>query len=232
MLDVTEHIYGDAEWGFRVPECDSENPLEGWGVVCPVQTHSVNVAIADGSRDLFPDTDALVTVKRGMRIGIRTADCVPIVVYAPDVEAVAAIHAGWKGTIGRIVENTVGVLRGLGACPSAMRVWFGPSVCPGCYEVDDALASRFIEAGFGDHVIRGGALVDGASARPHIDLQGCNVSQFIGCGVSEENIMKSDICTRHTLLERGDGVHVSLPSWRREKGTSLRMLTWIGLGCG
>lgn len=68
-------------------------------LLMPRQTHTVNVAVAENPEEEFPDTDALVTFKRGLMIGVRTADCVPIVIWSPDAEGVAAVHAGWKGTL-------------------------------------------------------------------------------------------------------------------------------------
>ena len=70
-------------------------------VLLPVQTHSCTVAEVDSPCPL-PDTDAIITRTPGLRIGVRTADCVPLLLHAPDIRAVAAIHAGWKGTLGNI----------------------------------------------------------------------------------------------------------------------------------
>jgi hypothetical protein len=188
-------------------------------VVLPVQTHTTNVVrIVDGSEDLS-DVDALVTTRSDIAIGVRTADCVPIVLHAPDIHAVAAIHAGWRGTLNAIVDNTVGMLVGMGACPDIMRAAFGPSICCHCYEVDSALADRFASAGFA-------SCIDNSAAKPHIDLQGVNIRRLLALGLQEHNIVPSDFCTRHTLSTSGREL---LPSWRRTPATPQRLITIIHL---
>ena len=103
-------------------------------VLLPVQTHSCNVSEVDSPRPL-PDTDAIITRTPGLRIGVRTADCVPLLLHAPDIRAIAAIHAGWKGSLGDITGNTVRRLTEAGASPQLMQAAFGPSICGVCYEV-------------------------------------------------------------------------------------------------
>ena len=177
-------------------------------VVLPVQTHSCNVAVieASGSIPTFDDTDAVICLRRGMVIGVRTADCVPVVMYAPDNSATAAVHAGWKGSIGGIVTATLERLALLGADLSQLKVAFGPSICGRCYEVSEELAMRFTEAGFGEAV-----------SHRHVDLQKVNLLRLIRMGVRAENIAMSDVCTYETA---------TLPSWRRQS-SSRRLLTWI-----
>lgn len=191
-------------------------------VLMPRQTHTVNVAIAERADDVFEETDALVTFRKGLRIGVRTADCVPIVLWAPDVEGVAAVHAGWKGTLGGIVERTLDVLESRGAKREEIRVAFGPSIGVKRYEVDEGLAERFREAGFGSCV----SYPDGEGSRPHLDLQRVNIERLIRRGVNAENIRLSNYCTFNAVLPDG---RPRYPSYRRDGGTALRLVTSVVL---
>lgn len=181
-------------------------------VLIPCQTHTCNVGIVRRESDIgvFPDTDALVSFCPGLRIGVRTADCVPLLLYAPDIRAVSAIHAGWKGSLGGIVTATVNVLKSYGASPGMIQAAFGPSVCGGCYEVSAEMISDFRQAGFADCII----------GERNLDLESVNRRRLVMCGVGPANIRHSLACTRQTP---------SLPSWRRDPGTPVRLLTYIRL---
>lgn len=186
----------------------------------PFQTHSQNIGIVEDNKiRSFPDTDALVTFKDDVAIGVRTADCVPILIHAEDVNGIAAIHAGWKGTLGGIVDNTIDVLVEHGAAPSKMKVAFGPSISKTHYEVGKELAEKFVEAGFGDYV----SYPEGSGGKPHLDLQGVNMERFLRRGVPRENITLSDYCTFSSRDKEG---RYRFPSYRRDK-TSERILTSI-----
>ncbi len=189
--------------------------------VLPVQTHSLNVAEVTGPDDCFPETDALFTRLKNVAVGVRTADCVPIVMYATDIEAVAAVHAGWKGSLGGIAGTTVDRLVEAGADPGNIKVFFGCSICKDCYEVDQDLADKFISAGFGECVFQ----PDGAS-KPHIDLQGVNVRRLLGKGIKESNIVTNPDCTLETKDCRGNHAY---HSWRRTPGVTERNITAIML---
>lgn len=191
----------------------------GFDVVLPVQTHSCNVGIlprkecglesAEADERRFEDTDALICLRPGIAIGVRTADCVPLLLNAPDIGGVAAIHAGWKGSLHGIVSLTVERLKALGADPQLIHAAFGPSVCGGCYQVSIAMAEDFRRAGFGKAVI----------GERNIDLQQVNRLRLLEAGVQSGNIRLSDYCTLQTPW---------LPSWRRG-ATDRRLLSWIKL---
>ena len=80
----------------------------------------------------------------GLPIGVRTADCVPVILYAEDIKAVAAVHAGWKGTLGGIVDVVVDRLADMGSDPRNIHATFGISICGNCYEVDNDLGERSV----------------------------------------------------------------------------------------
>ncbi len=175
-------------------------------VVLPKQTHSCRVAIVPDEQCL-DDTDALITRSAHLPIGVRTADCVPVLLHAPDIRAVGAVHAGWKGSLGGIVSEAVEQLKRLGADPALMLAAFGPSICGECYEVSHELADKFRSAGFSECII----------GDRNLDLEAVNRARLIRAGLSKGNIQPKPCCTFQTPF---------LPSWRRAH-TDSRLVTWI-----
>lgn len=199
-------------------------------IIMPVQTHTVNVGVIDDSNAndalsggiIFGDTDALVSFVPGIAVAVRTADCVPVMLHAPDIRAVAAIHAGWRGTIGGIVANAVKVMTDRGADRSAISAFIGTAICGDCYEVSEELAASFSEKGFGQCLSLGRDA--GKDSKPRmLDLRTANRLILLRCGLSPENIRVSPFCTRHTFSK---GVF-PYPSWRREPGTLERLVSAI-----
>ena len=219
-------------------------------ILLPQQTHTANVAwvtpdllperIDLNPSPLFPDTDALITDINSLTIGVRTADCVPILLYAADIKAVAAIHAGWKGTLHGIVDNVIDMLTDRGCDPTKIHACFGPSICPQCYEVDPSLAQQFIDAGFADSVsyshtidpLTGNAF---AQRKPHLDLVKVNFKRMINKGLASNNINTSSPCTRHhcsatpSASATASSEAFTFHSWRRDPGTPARLITAITL---
>lgn len=180
-------------------------------VVRPVQTHSCNTVVIyrDGAIPNLDDTDAIICLRPDITIGVRTADCVPVLIHCPDLGAVAAIHAGWKGTLGGIVANALQRLRGLGADLSKAEVAFGPSICGACYEVSPEMAEDFAAAGYADCLI----------SHRHLDLEAANTRRLLAAGIPPDRIHPKRCCTYESSV---------LPSWRRAPSEQ-RLLTWISM---
>lgn len=191
-------------------------------MIIPEQTHSLNVGILTENQRSFPDTDAIITRLVGEEIGVRTADCVPVVLYAADIKAVAAVHAGWKGSEGGILSITIEKLKEMGSRPENIYVKFGPAICGDCYEVDSSLAERFIDKGFADCI----SYPDGPDGKPHIDLARVNAERCVDAKILRQNITMSDYCTKHSTDNAGNPI---FHSWRRSPGTTLRNFTTIQL---
>lgn len=203
----------------EVETADLMDIYKKWARI-PEQTHSCNVAVVDQHERYFEDTDALITFERDVPVGIRTADCVPILIYSPDMQCIGAIHAGWKGTLGGIVDNVLDILEEKGVDTALLRVAFGPSISKDMYEVDRELAERFIYAGFGKSVV----YPNGDEEKPHIDLQGVNMERFVRRGVRQENISLHAGCSYGSKREDGSPLYAS---HRRSGGAHARMLTCI-----
>lgn len=111
------------------------------GIILPVQTHSARVARL-GIDDLN-GADAIVAKGRGPMIGIRTADCLPLLMVDPEAQVYAAVHCGWRGTVAGIALNAVETMVAMGARPGRIRAAFGPHICSDCFEVGEDVASQF-----------------------------------------------------------------------------------------
>lgn len=207
------------------PVSDKEKDKEFYKnlAVLPEQTHSLNVGIVEDAGSEFKDTDALITFTHNLPIGIVTADCVPILLYAPDAQGVAAVHAGWRGTLGGILNSVLDILIGRGAHPENICAWFGPSICMVNYEVDGELAQKFIDAGFSDHVYDYDSTNSG---KRHIDLQDVNCQILLQRGLKSANIHLSSFCTCGQVRDLDRHIY---QSYRRDGEKAGRILTFIRL---
>ena len=101
-------------------------------VIQPHQTHSVNVIRIDDpeiTREQLEGVDALITDLQDVAIGVRTADCIPVLLYDPVRRAIGAAHSGWRGTVNMIAKKTiVEMVRLFGCSPSNIRAVIGPRV--------------------------------------------------------------------------------------------------------
>lgn len=168
-------------------------------LIIPHQVHSDKVLCIDNGVLSMPDAqrkevlegvDAVVTQMRGVCIGVSTADCIPVLLYDPATATVAAIHAGWRGTVAEIAAKTISVMIGkYGVSPSELRAVIGPGISLRNFEVGDEVYDRFAEAGFDM------ASVSRKYAKWHIDLWECNRQTLLGCGVKAENIHTECVCT-------------------------------------
>jgi hypothetical protein len=175
------------------------------GVTTAKQIHSCIVQKAD---EPIGEGDALIGGNPGVIIGIRTADCVPILLADPVSGAVAAIHAGWRGSAGGIAALAVHRLAAEWQTdPDNLRAAIGPSIGGCCYEVGPEVADRF--------GIR-------TSHPVHLDLPAINEMQLKAAGVW--NIWKSGECTFCTAEPEGYRFH----SFRRERDAAGRMVSFIG----
>lgn len=184
-------------------------------LVLPVQTHTTNVSVVSLPISTYNETDGLISTESSLAVGIRTADCVPVLLYATDIRAVAAVHAGWKGTLGGISTNAIARMTELGASPGNIHAFIGPAICGHCYEVGDDVARKFLDAG----------LIE-SPHHFHLDLRSINRRQLLMAGLKPENITVSDSCTKHSV---DNNARPAFPSWRREPGTAVRLISAIRL---
>jgi polyphenol oxidase len=176
----------------------------------PLQIHSGTVLRADAP-GTYPACDALITDRTDIALGISIADCTPILIVDVQRNAIAAVHAGWRGTVAEIACTAVAKMIGEYGCdPSAMRAFIGPCAGVCCYVVGEDVASHFAE-----HCLTR----EGTGVR--VDLKEANRAQLLAAGVRSENIEVSPLCT----ITESDLLH----SYRRDRERSGRMMAVIAL---
>ena len=222
------HYCGDAEEHVkhcRVELCNklgiSDNAL-----ILPRQTHESNILnIEDSFFSLDEEErnqklygiDAIVTTLPRVCIGVSTADCVPILLYDEDNGVVAAIHAGWRGTIQRIVEKTINyMIAEFSTLPKNIKAVIGPSISVDAFEVGDEVYEKFREKGFDMKMI--------AVRRDkwHINLWEANRIQLQNCGVVLNNIHLSRICTYTNYREFFSARRLGINSGRIFNGIMIK----------
>ena len=168
-------------------------------LLMPHQVHLTEVAVIDEAflcldenerQQHLEGIDAIMTDRAGVCIGVSTADCIPVLLYDNVHHAVCAIHAGWRGTVSRIVEQSIKAMTATyGTNPMDVVAQIGPGISLDSFEVGDEVYEAFAQAGFTMEQI------SRREAKWHIDLPACNRLQLLAMGVKPECISVSDICT-------------------------------------
>lgn len=142
---------------------------------------------------MLENIDALITNLPGYCVCVSTADCVPVLLYDKTNQVVAAIHAGWRGTAGRIVEKTLERMNELFATKGEdVIACIGPSISLESFEVGEEVYEAFLEEGFDMSSISDRKKETG---KHHIDLWEANRMQLLTFGTPEHQIEISGICT-------------------------------------
>ncbi|MEE9454540.1 MAG: peptidoglycan editing factor PgeF [Paracoccaceae bacterium] len=111
------------------------------------QVHSCDVLTLDGPLlHPPPKADAMVTRQPGLGLGILTADCAPVLFYDPQAQVIGAAHAGWKGALGGISDNTIAAMLALGAARENISAVIGPCISQRTYEVGPEFCEAFLDA--------------------------------------------------------------------------------------
>jgi len=194
---------------------------KGFHFVVADQTHSDHIKVI-GERqtkgwgsmdDAIEDCDALITQEKKVILTILTADCVPILLYDPKKEVVAAVHAGWKGTKAKIAAKTVLKMQELfDSNVEDIVAAVAPSIGRCCYEVGEDVAKHFFDTSEG-FTQKGDKFM--------LDLPYINKYQLLDAGVKESNIEMSGVCTACEVE--------AYFSYRKEQGCSGRFMSMIGM---
>lgn len=168
----------------------------------PHQVHGKDILVVDEAFTALPHAeqlaaldgvDAIITHVPGIAIAVTTADCVPVVLYDAEHHAVAAIHAGWRGTTQEIVRHTIDRMRQLYATDSAhLQAGIAPCIGVEAYEVGDEVVDALRSAGFDINSI---AIRNRSTGKMHIDLAAANADLLLRCGVELDHIEVCGICT-------------------------------------
>ena len=181
------------------------NAVLPYPVIQGHQVHGSRVALIDRpgmTREELEGYDAFITNKPGVAIGVRTADCVPILMYDPVNRAVAAVHAGWKGTVLHISQGVIDAMQQeFGTQASDLRVVIGPAIGPDSFQVGEEVVGKFKESGFPMEEIwsfRGPGDGSPMSGGHHINLFKANRWLLEEAGVPARNIQEYGIDTYTT----------------------------------
>ena len=166
------------------------------------QVHGDGIKLVDSQADIDDSEsrfDGLVSRMPGVLVGVKTADCVPVLIGDTGKRAFAAIHAGWRGTCARIASTAVETMRcEFGSDPSDMIAAIGPSVGPDDYEVGDALIDAFLDAGHSRRDVDRWFIR--TYAKPHLDLWTANRDQLTAAGLGADTIY---LCRLSTVSNAG-----------------------------
>lgn len=226
----------------RSAKAAHESGEEPWPIVTSRQIHSDLIHCVSSRPDHPPAGDGFITRTPGLLVGVLAADCLPIIVVDGKQRAVGVFHAGWRGTMKRIVEKGVGEMRRhFGSGPSDLKAVIGPGIRDCCYQVGPEIRDKF-ESQFAyakslfretkdsDEVREKYPLLflnqraPGHGELPKkifLDLAEANRRQLVDAGIGEKNISDVDFCTscRSELFF----------SHRADKGVTGRMMAVVGI---
>jgi len=211
----------DAQWAARRSRFAAAVGIANAGPAILSQVHGSGIVRADAElAGQAPQADGVLALRADrppVAPAVRIADCVPILFAARDGSALAAVHAGWRGTARGIVGRAVEQLERLGLGPDELIAAMGPAIGACCYEVDDEVAGAVAAAS--------GAATDdlappGRSGRPMLDLRGANRLQLLEAGLGRDSVHIAPWCTACT------------PEWfysyRRDGAGAGRLMACIG----
>lgn len=161
------------------------------------QTHSAAAIIVDKPLPIVkgPEADALVTNVPGIAVGILTADCLPILLADEKHRVVAAVHAGWKGAIGGVIEAGIAAMKKLGAKPQEIVATIGPGIEQCSYEVGGEFRDRFLAESADNATYFETSSRDG---RFMFDLKGYAKARLLRGGLLKINVLANDTCLEET----------------------------------
>jgi len=207
---VPEGGPGWLRWGFgtRNTICKNEPNFSK-------QVHGAHV-ITVTEPGFAGEGDALVTQTPGLMLGIKTADCLPILMVDLKHRTVAAVHAGWRGTAQGIVRGAISRMSEVSETkPIDLLVAMGPAIQKCCFEVGPEVAREF--SGFDGSF-------NNASTKQYLDLQAINAWQLEKAGVGRKQILRNELCTMCQAE--------LFWSFRREKDGAGRMWSVVGTAQG
>jgi len=176
-------------------------------MVCRLkQVHGTKVQVAQTG---LLEGDGLVTRESHIVLAIATADCYPILFHDANHHVIGAAHAGWRGTVGKIVNEVIQQMKQLGAQTESIQVAIGPGISTNSFEVGPEVIEQFRENGFPETCL----------INNHIDLVGANLFVLSECGIPTANIYVNGRCSTEP----------DFFSYRRDKGLTGRMWAVIAL---
>lgn len=201
------HAYSTTKFGNMKLATKTEKFLEELGinnnlVVRAGQEHKNKIVVVTKKQagKKIVGVDGLVTKEKNLFLIILVADCLPVLAYDSIKQVVGVVHAGWGGTLGKIVQKLIGTFVSLGSKTEDIRVAFGPVIEFCHYEIKDDVASKFVSHGFSGSVLRT------ISGKIYLDLKKANMGLLKKVGILPENV---DVSVKACTYEMKD-----FYSWR------------------
>lgn len=206
------------------------------GLVELSQVHKDDIIIIDSVPNKKLEADSMITAVPGLFLSIKTADCLPALLYARDKNVIGAVHAGWGGAALKICSKTVAVMeREFNVAPKDVTAVLGPCIRPCCYEIDEKVIEPFKKS-FSNYedFIKPLSVWKATSAvqtglqgnmpeeeSQRLDLAGAVTTDLLNAGLLPENIHDTNLCAscREDLFF----------SHRRDKGNTGRQMSVIGI---
>ncbi len=204
LLDIAHHFFTVGDLQLRDDPTEWEQVAQQMGVIPEQvllirQVHGTTVAVArDGRQKVWvrPEADVIVSDDRAAAIGVRVADCAPVLIADRRRRVVGAAHAGWRGAVQRAATVAVKSMHELfGSVPEDLVAAIGPCLGPCCGEVGPDVVEAFRNAGHSSASL-GRWLAPGRDDRFQLDLPRVNRDQLEDAGIPAAQIHVSGLCTR------------------------------------
>lgn len=186
----------------------SEISASGKKIIVPSQTHGSNVVVLDDSYNNKIDADGVLCGDGGRCLTVRTADCLPLLLADPESGFFGAVHIGWRGLAGGIIENLFLSIKNLDINFNRLYISLGPSIGDCCFEVGGEVAVLFNDG-----------CVKIKNDRYFLSIKGLVKKRLLSFGVSGNNIMDVDECTGCNALK--------YYSYRRDGHADIQMVSYI-----
>ena len=170
-------------------------------IVFPYQEHTniVKSVTEENLDDKFLSVDGTITNLKGVALVVSAADCQSILLYDDKKKVIGNVHSGWKGTLGRIIQNAIDLMvKEYGSNTRDIMAFICPSILKCCFEVDEDVVNLFKNE-FNDREIEKfitKGLIKENKQKYYIDTVGINKEVLINIGLKEDNIVESNICSK------------------------------------
>ncbi len=213
-------VHGFGTKYFQEKEMKELSRLKNLKPVFLKQAHSDRFHFLKDDPDFLLEGDGLITSSPGLLLSVKTADCLPVLLFDPINRIVAAVHCGWRGTAARLLEKIICFLiNSFNTKPENLLIVFGPCISRDCYEVGEEVRLLFNQAGF---PLEGNLFRPNPEKSGHfyLDLRLANRLQLLPLGVEPEKIEEIDLCPH---------CHRDLLSFRRDRVRRHRLFNFIAL---